>query len=105
MVPAHGEPVVHYSSGDDAGDSSVAQALCPNCGRINKPNERFCVDCGQDLSAALKRGSIEREPAPYITPSGEKGLLANRALVIGVAIAVVLAVAALVYWYTQQRPH
>ena len=102
-TPVHSQPLSHYPLGNDV--AAEGALTCSNCGRTNKADERFCVDCGQNLTSGPKRDAIEREQPAYIEASSGKGLLANRTILIGVVVAVALAVGAFLYWYTAIRPH
>ncbi len=102
-TPLHSQPLSHFLPGDVAG--AEASLTCPNCGKMNKASERFCVDCGQGLATGQARDTVEREHAAYIQAPQNKGLRANRTLLIVAVIAVALAVGAFLYWYAQVRPH
>jgi tetratricopeptide (TPR) repeat protein len=63
-LPAQGDSPPATATGDAVmGTAPMAVAkstiTCPNCARENPANEKFCVDCGQDLSAALTQATGE----------------------------------------------
>jgi len=59
---------------------------CPNCGKSDEYNSRFCTNCGQPLNADAAPGPVK--PLPFL----KRGLRdrRSRALVISIAAAAVL---------------
>ena len=98
-VPAQGDSPTATATGDGAvGAAPMAVAkstiTCPNCARENPAKEKFCVDCGQDLSAALTQASGEASGAAkplwgISTPA-----------LVAIVFAIVVIAAAIFYFLT-----
>lgn len=71
-------------------DAEVPTSLaCPNCGKENDLNQKFCVDCGQDLQAAR---------TPVAPAQSTRRGIPTPALA-AIVIIVLAIVAAGLYWY------
>jgi len=82
-------------------ESSSVQATtieCPNCGKENSRQEKFCQDCGQDLQAAI----AATNPHGFIQPVQEKRDIGRYLVIAGLVVLVVFAVLA-VYLYFANR--
>jgi len=70
---------------------------CPNCARENPANEKFCVDCGQDLSAALTRLTGEAAAGAARPLWG-----ISRPALVAIVFAI-LVIAAIVFYLTMMQ--
>lgn len=43
-------------------------SFCPNCGKENTLNDRYCLNCGYDFASRVQQPS---DPAPYTEPQNQ----------------------------------
>lgn len=71
---------------------------CPNCGKENGIDQKFCLDCGQDLRPEIARLVPNRDPLANIQPVKAQGTMPTWMLaVIGVLVAAIVLLSA--YWF------
>ena len=100
--PIHGEHIGRAPRKKGAARTEpIANVVCPNCGKENASSERFCVDCGQELPMATP-GAMTGDAQGQDQAAARGGL--NRAVFIGIAVTVLLALSILAYWYFQLKP-
>lgn len=66
--------------------------ICPNCGRENSPDSKFCSNCRSSLTAPV---DAEAAPPPYPQPQAKKKGIASLSgkAKIGISVAIILALA------------
>lgn len=47
--------------GDCGTDLSEAEMYCPNCGKMHNNGEKFCTECGTKLVTGIEYNTLERE--------------------------------------------
>ena len=71
-------------------EQTVATVSCPNCGTANAADEKFCADCGHDLTVADDQPAVVMSaPEQSKQKSSARAMIFATVAIIAVTIAVV----------------